>query len=144
MFNDRSRFRASFFETDLLNPSPSLAALYNTVDIIWASKVLTQWDWDTQLVAFRSLVALSKPGTMIVGYHAGYTKAEFMEEFKVWLHDEVSWKRIWEELGRETGTMWDAGEVALREFKDLGISEDSVAYMGEKCRMLEFVVRRIE
>ncbi|KAE9377437.1 hypothetical protein N431DRAFT_461046 [Stipitochalara longipes BDJ] len=144
MFNDRSRFHATFIETDILSPSPSFNALSSSVDIIWASKVLHQWDWATQLVALRSLIALSKPGTMVVGFHAGYVKADFLEDYKVWLHDEESWRKIWEEVGRETGTRWNAGQVSLRGFDELGISLDSVAYLGDKCRMLEFVVRRID
>jgi hypothetical protein len=144
MFNDRERFHATFIETDVLHPSPSFTELKSSVDIIWISKVLHQWDWATTLVALRSIIALSKPGTMVVGFHAGCVKAEFVEEYKVYLHDEESWKRIWGEVGRETGTEWDAGEVSLRGFKELGISPDSVAYLGDKCRMLEFVVRRVK
>jgi hypothetical protein len=143
MFNDCSRFHATFLETDILCQSSYLETLNSAVNIIWASKVLHQQDWATQLVSSRSLVALSKPGTMVVGFHADYLKAEFLEEYKFWLHDEESWKRVWEEVGRETGTSWDAGQVSLRRFDDLGISLDSVTYLGDKCRMLEFVVRRV-
>ncbi|KAN0107808.1 hypothetical protein V8E51_007550 [Hyaloscypha variabilis] len=123
MFNDCSRFHVTFIETDILCQSSYLKALNSAVNIIWASKVLHQRDWATQLVSSRSLVALSKPGTMVVGFRADYLKAEFLEE--------------------ETGTSWDAGQVSLRRFDDLGISLDSVTYLGDKCRMLEFVVRRV-
>jgi hypothetical protein len=143
MFDDRSSFHATFIETDILSPSPAFTALNNTVDIIWASKV-SHWDWDNQVVVFRNITALSMPGTMFVGFCAGYVKAELVETYGVWLHDEESWKRIWEQVGEETGTRWDAGQVALRGFKELGINDDSVAYMGDKCRMLDFVVRRLQ
>jgi len=80
MFNDHECFRAKFIGTDILHPSPSFTALNSSIDIIWASEVLHRWGWATQLVALRSLIALSKPGTMIVGFHAGYVKAEFVDE----------------------------------------------------------------
>ncbi|KAH8750973.1 hypothetical protein F5882DRAFT_445515 [Hyaloscypha sp. PMI_1271] len=44
MLNDREHFRAQFIETDILHPSPSFTALNSSVDTIWASKVLHQWD----------------------------------------------------------------------------------------------------
>ena len=94
MFNDCSRFHVTFIETDILCQSSYLKALNSAVNIIWASKVLHQRDWATQLVSTRSIVALSKPGTMVVGFRADYLKAEFLEEYKFWLHDEESWKRI--------------------------------------------------
>ena len=144
MFNDRARFNATFIETDILSPSSSLHSLRASVDIIWTSKVLHQWDWATQLVALHSLIALSKPGTMVVGFHAGSVEPGFLEEYKVWLHDEESWKKIWDEAGKDTGTRWDAGQVVLRGLDELGISLDQVAHLGDKCRMFQFLVRRID
>lgn len=103
VINGRERFRAKFIETDILHPSPSFTALNSSVDIVWASKILHQWGLATQLVALRSIIELTKPWPMVVGFHAGCVKAEVVEEHKVWLHDEESWKRTWQEVGGRQG-----------------------------------------
>jgi hypothetical protein len=77
---------------------------------------------------------------MIVGFHAGYMKAEFVGEYKVWLHDEESRKRIWEEVGRETGRAGIRG----RFFEGLrGFWLNRWLILGRRVG-LGFVVRRIE
>lgn len=63
---------------------------------------------------------------------------------KMLLHDKSSWGRIWEEAGKETGTKWDAGQVVMRNIAQLAKSPESLAYLDENCRLMDFVVRRIE
>jgi hypothetical protein len=148
MFNDRCTFLAHFIETDIVYPNAELLALNSTVDIIYISKVFHQWDWATQVAALRSIIALSKLGTMVVGFHVGVVEGGLVEyvqgSLKMWLHDERSWRRIWDEVGKETGTKWNAGEVVMRDVKEMANSLESLAYLDGKCRLVDFVVRRIE
>ena len=71
-FNDRKKFHAHCIETDILHLDPDLVALNGTADIIFDSRVLHQRDWDTQLAALHSIIALSKSGSVVVGFHAGW------------------------------------------------------------------------
>jgi hypothetical protein len=129
MFNDRQTFLAHFIEADIVHPNPNLTSLSNTVDIIYISKVFHQWDWETQLAALRSTIAFSGPSSMVVGFHAAAVGAGL---------------KIWEEVGRETGTEWDAGHVVLRDITELANSPESLAYLDENCRLMDFVVTRIK
>jgi hypothetical protein len=148
MFNDRQTFLAHFIEADIVHPNPNLTSLSNTVEIICISKVFHQWDWETQLAALRSTIAFSGPSSMVVGFHAAAVGAGFVgyerDGLTIWLHDEESWMKIWEEVGRETGTEWDAGHVVLRDITELANSPESLAYLDENCRLMDFVVTRIK
>jgi hypothetical protein len=148
MFNDYEKFHAHFIESDILKPNPKLQALNGTVDITFISKIFHQWDWNTQLAALRSIIALSKPGAIVLGFHAGTVKgglpAYSNGDLTMWLHDVESWQIIWEEVGKETGTKWDAGQVAMRDVSEMASSPKSLAWLDNDCRLMDFVVRRIE
>jgi hypothetical protein len=147
MLNDRQKFHANFIESDIVHPTSQLLALSSTVDIIYISKIFHQWDWETQLAALQSIIALSKSGGVVVGFHAAVTEggieAYVKGSLKRWLHDKRSWAKMWE-AGKETHTGRDAGQVIMREFSELGNALQSLAYPGEKYKMMDFVVRRIE
>ncbi|CZR68669.1 uncharacterized protein PAC_18568 [Phialocephala subalpina] len=144
MFEDRQTFQAHFIEADILHPSQDLTALNSTVDAIYISKVFHQWDWATQLAALRSIIPLLKSGSMVVGFHAGAVGAGFVCYEKggltMGLHDEGSWTKLWEEAGRETGTKWDASQVVMRDISELATAKNSLAYLDEDCRLMDFVV----
>jgi hypothetical protein len=147
MFKDRQSFHVNFIESDIVHPSTQLLALSGTVYIIFISKVLHQWDHETQLAALRSIIALSKPGSIVVGFHAAVLDGGFIAyekgSLKMWLHDAQSWQEMWDEAGKKTGSKWNAGQVIMRDFGQLGNAPDALAWVGENCRMMDFVVRRI-
>jgi hypothetical protein len=118
MFKDRQSFHADFMESDIVHPSTQLLALSVTVDIIFI-KVLLQWDHETQLAALRFIIALSKPGGIVVGFHAAVLDGGFIAYekgcLKMWLHDTQSWQEMWDEAGKNTGSKWNAGQVIMRD-----------------------------
>ncbi|KUJ11044.1 uncharacterized protein LY89DRAFT_594965, partial [Mollisia scopiformis] len=148
MFNDREKFHAHFIESDIVHTNSQLQELNGTVDIIYISKVFHQWDWDTQFAALRSIIALSKPGAIVFGFHAGTIQGGLLAYsnggLTMWLHDETSWTRIWEEAGKETGTKWDAGQVSMRDISEMASSPESLAWLDGNCRLMDFVARRLE
>jgi hypothetical protein len=85
---------------------------------------------------------------MAVGFHAAAVGAGFVgfekDGLTMWLHDKESWMKIWEEVGRETSTKWDAGQVVMRDIAELASSPESLAYLDGNCRLLDFVVTRIK
>ncbi|KAE9372371.1 hypothetical protein N431DRAFT_504810 [Stipitochalara longipes BDJ] len=147
MFKDRQSFHANFIESDIIHPSPQLLALNSTADVIYISKVLHQWDRETQLAALQSMIALSKPGSIVVGFHAAVIDGGFVAyekgSLKMWLHDAQSWRDMWDEASKGTNTRWDASYVVMRDFGRLGNAPDALVWVGEDCRMMDFVVRRI-
>lgn len=158
LFRDRDRFKSSFIEADFLDGgNVELKRLQGKVDVVHVSAVLHQWDWEAQVRAAKRIVEFSKPpgegigGTVVVGHQIGNAKAKEValpatKGAVVWRHDPESWKRMWEVVGRETGTTWEVEMVGLLKWKDLGWYEGQYTqgWMEEDVRVLEWVVRRTE
>ena len=145
MFNDRDRFRAKYVEADILQTHnvPMLLALRGKVDIINVSAVLHQWLYEGQLQAAEELVKFSKAGTVIIGYQIGEIVARefFLGPAKVYRHNAESFKKFWEEVGRETGTRWTC-EAEERTWKYLGWDATDMGWLGKGAIVLNFVITR--
>ena len=61
----------------------------------------------------------------------------------VWRHDPASFARMWEQVGRETGTKWQT-KAELRWWSDLGWDPKDYEWMDKGDRVLDFVVTRLE
>ncbi len=107
--------------------------------------VLHLFNWENQVKALKEVVDLSKgKGSMFVGCQIGHVKGG-NHGVRIWLHDAESWGKLWDEVGRETGTKWDASEVTLKEWEEVGQGgKGGMGWMGSDSRALVFVVRRIE
>jgi hypothetical protein len=68
MFQDRRKFNTKFTECDILSPTSELLELQWSIDTIYICYFLHQWNWETQVKALKQLVALSRLGTMVVGF----------------------------------------------------------------------------
>lgn len=145
MFNDRDRFQAKYIEADILKTDdvPELVALRGQVDVINVSAVLHQWTWEGQVQAAKELVKFSKVGTVIVGHQIGGSVAEerVMGPAKVYRQNAQSFRRLWEEVGAETGTSWSC-EASQRTWEHLGWDEKDMFWLGEGANVLEFVITR--
>jgi hypothetical protein len=82
MFRDKDTFKARFFESNILAPNAELLAVSGLIDVIYITNVLHLWTWDTQALAMKTLVALSKPGTMVVGLQVGDTEGGVCESLQ--------------------------------------------------------------
>jgi hypothetical protein len=47
-------------------------------------------------------------------------------------------------VGIETGTRWDARQAVMRDIAGLANSPESLTYLDENCKLMDFVVKRIE
>ena len=145
MFRDRDKFHAHYVEVDILHPSSTLQELDGKVDIVWITHVLHQWTWEGQIMATRNLVSLSRLGTLVAGFqvgadvarHQGPTKLMKGESF---LHDPVSFAKMWDQVGEETASRWRT-EVKYRTLGSMGWGDEDLP--GDK-RVLEFIVERVE
>lgn len=84
---------------------------------------------------------------MLVGNQIGNkTATDVMLEsipLPLWRHDEVSFARLWEEVGLATDTEWECSSW-LRTFEEMSWKAEDAAWMEEGVRVLEFVVRRVK
>ncbi|KAL9619571.1 MAG: hypothetical protein Q9160_005847 [Pyrenula sp. 1 TL-2023] len=164
LFRDTGRFKAQFVEADLLSLVPQTGdrkdddednantkafnLLHGQMDVISISAVLHQWALEQQVEAAKRLVPLSSgPGAMLLGYQIGNTEAQeivmpstVVPQFR---HNPSSFRLMWEQVGRETGTLWKT-EAKFLEWQDAGWDTEDYAWMAEGDRVLDFVVTRIE
>lgn len=148
MYRDRDRFRAHFIEADVLYPNAELGALMGTVDVVSITHVLHQWDWAQQVKAVEQVVRLSSgKGAVVVGFQVGSVgvrerKASELAKSDAYWHDRGSFQRLWDEVGRETGTEWKC-EARLLGWEEVGWDPKDTEYLGNEARVIEFVVRRM-
>ncbi|PVI01819.1 hypothetical protein DM02DRAFT_524319 [Periconia macrospinosa] len=146
LYRDRHKFDVEYIEADLLNPSEQMRALEGKIDVFGATHLLHNWDWETQVRAAANIVGLSKVGAMVVGFQVGTSN-----EGPTWnpkngkekpeLHNLSTFKRLWEETAKTTGTKWNV-ESRLRDWQDLGHRANETVYLGPESRILEFLVSR--
>ncbi|KAH3909676.1 hypothetical protein HBI56_059030 [Parastagonospora nodorum] len=150
-FNDKDRFLASYIESDILFPNEALGNLNGQMDVIFIVHVLHQWDWETQILACKELVKLSKPeaGSLIVGYQGAtkdivartkWNKENNQNEFT--LHDAETFRRMWDVVGNQTGTKWKT-EAEIVPENELEFRPQDTSYLGPDFGLLRFLVTRI-
>jgi hypothetical protein len=91
-----------FIEGDIVNPNAELLVFRGAIDIISITHVLHQWTWDDQVAALKQLVALSRPGALVVGFQICATKGKALESFvskeNPYWHDPESSRRTWDQV----------------------------------------------
>lgn len=81
------------------------------IDIIYAASFLHLFTWAEQLTAAKRMVRMlkPKPGVLLLGRQVGTLKpgeSEGVGGRKMYRHDGGSFKKLWAEVGRATGTEW--------------------------------------
>lgn len=81
LFGDREKMEAEFIEANILDPDPMypLNSLKGKMDIVIACLFLHLFNWDSQVVALKRIVELSREGTVVTGGHLGMPKAVLRE-----------------------------------------------------------------
>lgn len=160
LFRDRSSLPPStFIEADIFDSSESrgLKSLEGQMNAVHVASFLHLFDWETQVAACERIVKLLKDetGTTVFGRQVGNEKAHERQNVvalgkgTVWRHDGESFERMWEEVGRRTGTRWSVEvEMAKGEgWVNKGRAMGPVGWNGtdDGTRWwLRFVVTRVE
>ncbi|CAD6578634.1 MAG: hypothetical protein ASARMPRED_008788 [Alectoria sarmentosa] len=152
MFRDRDTFSATFMEADILHPNEALLALKGRIDVINITHVLHQWDWAGQIAVARNLVSLSRgTGALVVGFQVGsagpnrigpHSEENSLGTKEVFWHSPDTFAKMWEEVGRATGTRWEV-QAALWTWEETGWKAGELRYMGDCARILQFVASRV-
>ncbi|KAL8695807.1 MAG: hypothetical protein Q9201_007953 [Fulgogasparrea decipioides] len=130
LFLDRDKLNSTFIVADLFSaPTPDLLkSLDGGVDMVYAASFFNLFDWKQQRVLAKHVISLMKPkqGSVILGRQLGSSEPGEYPHLKkdgttTYWHDIVSWQRLWDEVGQETGTSWrvnaslDEKEFAYRD-----------------------------
>jgi hypothetical protein len=115
-----------------------------TFGFVQLGMVLHIWDLEGQTRACERVVELLRPekGVMVVGQSVGnLVGKEFPARGRmIWKHDVESFKGMWEEVGRRTGTEW---VVRAKLDEGLGIDRQKRNWDEPGTRRLSFEVERL-
>lgn len=119
-FRDSARFAGRFKAADIFAVERSAPELLGAHDVVTATMVLHSFDWATQALACKSLIALARGrGSWIMGGLSAGAPARAGEHWleppfvpagvrkNVYRHDRESFVRLWQEVGRELGVELD-------------------------------------
>lgn len=153
-FQDRDRLSAKMMQANVLDRSAGspFDELAGTLDYIHLGMVLHVFERDQQREVLENCIRLLKPkrGVLILGQavgnadggvSAGQTQTGGDWTGKIFRHNDVTFRALWEEIGVRTGTRWDC-----RASVDGGLGVDSGkrAWDSPKARRLVFEVERLD
>jgi hypothetical protein len=127
-----------------------LRNLHNSVDIVHTASFLHLWDWDTQVKLCEGTVRLLRErpgehGLRTAGWECASerTPNAMAKGRVIWRHDRDSFRRMWEIIGSNTGTMWKV-EVEV-EVTALGRNKDGwdSVWRDDGTGVLRFHVERL-
>ncbi|KAH8768897.1 hypothetical protein F5883DRAFT_417488 [Diaporthe sp. PMI_573] len=135
--------KSTFVAADFLDESGAspLKAWEGGADFVHASMFLHCFELPTQVRACKRIVALlrAQPGSLLVGRSGGGPLGRVGGVKRAnYLHDVESFKAMWDQVGKETGTKW---EVKVVE-EEIGHAAGRY-FAGEEHRWLRFEVSRL-
>lgn len=166
LFKDRETLKSTIFAADIFNATdPNFVALVGQMDVIWAGSFLHLFSYPATIEVLKQLITLSNPtsGSLIVGKQLGHVDAgEFViqgsapaakspstttstsqagsvegdKTTSLFRHNEDSFKKMWDDVGQQTGTKWNVWvEQKGYQGQAKGVPEGSLS--------LSFCVERI-
>lgn len=147
-FRDRGTLSTRFLVGNVLNPEDDFCKnAQGQYDFVWAAIFFHLWGWDKQLEASVTASKLLKPtpGSVLFGWQIGAKPArEFVREREgrrtiMYQHDEESLTRLWEEVGRKSGSTWRV--KAMNDRPDW--LNRTPVFMGEGVGRITFTVERV-
>ncbi len=116
LFKDEAIIPSDHFITaDILDPCSPLRRFNGDLDVISVKDIFHCFDYPTQIKLAMRFVALLKPqpGSRVVGQQIGHIRAgDYPTDFKdsglakMYLHNDESFARLWEEVGNKTESRW--------------------------------------
>ena len=71
-------------------------------------------------------------------------EAVVMQGLKVplYIHNDESWAKLWNEVGAATGTRWETATLP-HPWEWIGVDTAEMKWMGPGVRLFDFVARRV-
>ncbi|CAJ2505838.1 Uu.00g132320.m01.CDS01 [Anthostomella pinea] len=146
LFKDRAKFKATFVAGDMVKPGEGdarLQVLDGKMSIIHATSFFHLFTWDDQVQAATRMIRFldpHDPDATIFGRHVGTTKPgdrQGPRDNARYLHNAETWQKLWDEVGKLTGTAWRT------EFEPIEkVGGHSTSSLDDTLRRMSFGVYR--
>jgi SAM-dependent methyltransferase len=151
LFRDRETLTAKFFTADILAEDDTvLSEIKGKTDIVYVGSFLHLFDYDGQVRAAKAIVSLLRPGpgVIVLGGQVGSIKPRVVEVSartspKPYLHNVETFEKLWEQVGRETGTSWKVDAKLSEGGGSLDKPIKGTDFFGPDSRRLVFMVERV-
>ena len=154
LFRDREKLTGSgvsFLTGDIFDgDSAALKGLEGQCDVIYTGSFFHLFGYEDQVRVAQRVVKLLRPvkGSVVLGRQRGdveagaYAHKTNVRTGKMYRHNADSWKKMWEDFGKETATKWDV-EARLESRWDQGVLRHGDAKWDRKeGEILRFKVER--
>ena len=140
LFLDKDSLRSQFIAGDVFDPEAEIKKLDGQVDILHAASFFHLFDLEQQKQVARRVVKLLKPkkNALLLGRHVGNVKGgeiahRMTPSRTMFRHDPDTWKKLWEDIGQETGTEWEV-EVDMADWVSPEWQQDGARRMAYSVR----------
>ena len=143
LFRDKEKMKATFLQADIFGQSSDLQQLDHRMDIIFACQFLHLFDWNQQVIAIKRIVGFSRPGSVLLGFQRAQVEAREIERQwgTMYFHNEETFKKIWQQVGSETGTEWEVS-ASMVDLQEWGMEDEDLDWEPSDPKGINFVVTR--
>ena len=116
LFQDSDTLKSKFLIGDVFDDSDEseFKQIDGGIDIIYAASIFHLFNWDDQVRVAEQVVGLLRPvrGSIVFGRQRGNVNpAEYEHRTSqggtMFRYNQDSWKKMWQQVGKSTGTEWD-------------------------------------
>jgi len=148
-FFDQDRLKTKFLAADLFESEPELESLNGTISIVYAGSIFHLFDLPLQRQLVKRTIDFlaPQPGSLVLGRQVGDINAGPFQHMTngggtMFRHNEQSWKRLWDEVGRDTGSKWEVC-VELKLTKRFMKRASGNDHISDGARQMYFSCRRL-
>jgi len=140
LFRDRDSLKSKFIASDVFDPEAEIEQLDGRVDILHAASFFHLFDLEQQKQIARRVVKLLRPrkNSLLLGRHVGNVKGgehphRSAPSKTMYRHDPETWRKMWKEIGEETGTDLEV-EVVMGDWAAPAWQQDGALRMTYSVR----------
>ncbi|KAL8996354.1 MAG: hypothetical protein Q9169_004120 [Polycauliona sp. 2 TL-2023] len=152
LFRDRATFDARFIQSDILDRESALmkGEHKGKMDIILVNQLFHLFSRETQVQMAKNVVELGTRDAWVAGWQiggrngvpSGRHKGTVAGSDERLFHNDRSWKEMWGQVGRETGTRWVVETLEL-PLEAWGFEREDTVWLDESSVGFEFICRRV-
>ena len=154
LFRDRENLEGSgvtFLTGDIFDDgSEALKVLEGQCDVIYTGSFFHLFGYEHQALVAERVIRLLRPvkGSIVLGRQRGnveagaYPHKTNVKTGTMYRHNAESWKKMWQEVGRKTGTEWNVRARLESRWSQGVLRHGDAEWDGKEGEILRFEVER--